>query len=224
MRPTRREASGSRSTVDSDGVVRIDGPRSRARRLVAGGAALAIAAAVAWLFITVRSERRESAPSVRSSASPPASGKAGSFHAAPALAGSPPASGAVDEDEPAEVYLDQIDPAAVSAGGEPPTGIHLFPRPGTKPIKGGILVPEGYALPPGYMRHYQATDDGEPVQAILVFHPDYQPVDAAGRPIPLPADRVVPPELAPPGMAVEMLEPPPVRRDLDETGAPPAAR
>jgi hypothetical protein len=100
------------------------------------------------------------------------------------------------------------------------TGIHAFGRPGDKPVAGGILVPDGYRLPPGYMRHYQTTDDGERVGPILVFHPDHRPVDAAGQPISMPPGRVVPPELAPPGLPVHMLEPPPVRRDFDETSTP----
>jgi hypothetical protein len=121
-----------------------------------------------------------------------------------------------DLDLPDEVYLNQIDP-----GPGERTGIHLFPRPGTKPIKGGLVVPDGFELPPGYMRHYQATDDGERVPAILVFHPDYQLVDPSGKPVPLPPGRVVPPELAPPGMPIQTIEAPPVRRDFDETSAPP---
>ncbi|HUI27485.1 MAG TPA: hypothetical protein VL403_15490 [Candidatus Kryptonia bacterium] len=86
------------------------------------------------------------------------------------------------------------------------TGVALFPPPGTKPIKRGILVPEDFELPPGYVRHYQATDDGRRVPAILMFHPDYNPVDEHGVPIPIPENRVVPPELAPPGLPIQMLE------------------
>ena len=86
------------------------------------------------------------------------------------------------------------------------TGVALFPPAGTKPIKRGLLVPDEFQLPPGYVRHYQATDDGERVPAILMFHPDYHPVDEHGEPIALPADRIVPPEMAPPGMPIQMLE------------------
>jgi hypothetical protein len=86
------------------------------------------------------------------------------------------------------------------------SGIALFPPPGTKPIKRGILVPEDFELPPGYLRHYQATDDGQRVPAILMFHPDYEFVDENGVPVTLPPDRVVPPELAPPGLPIQMLE------------------
>ena len=92
--------------------------------------------------------------------------------------------------------------------GNEPTGIALFPPPGTKPIKRGIIVPNDFALPPGYVRHYQTTDDGHQLPPILMFHPDYQPVDDRGEPIPLPEDRVVPPEMAPPGLSVQVLEVP----------------
>ena len=99
-------------------------------------------------------------------------------------------------------------PAAADDSGDAPTGIALFPPPGTKPIKRGIVVPDDFELPDGYVRHFQATDDGKMLPAILMFHPDYQPVDANGEPVPLPADRIVPPELAPAGLAIQMLEPP----------------
>ncbi len=97
-----------------------------------------------------------------------------------------------------------------------PTGIQLY-KPGTKPLKRGIVVPEGFELPPGYMRHYQSTDNGEPVAAILMFHPDYKPTDESGQPIPLPENRVVPEELAPPGMPIELLKLP----ESAEAGASP---
>jgi hypothetical protein len=86
------------------------------------------------------------------------------------------------------------------------SGIKLFPAMGTKPTKIGIVVPDDFELPEGYVRHFQAGEDGELLPAILLFHPDFEWVDDAGEPIPLPPDRVVPPELAPPGMPIEMLE------------------
>ncbi|OJH38923.1 hypothetical protein [Cystobacter ferrugineus] len=88
---------------------------------------------------------------------------------------------------------------------EPSDGVHLY-RPGTKPLKQGLVVPEGFELPPGYVRHYQSTDDGQAVKPILMFHPDYHPTDSNGQPVELPANRVVPMELAPPGMPLEVLE------------------
>jgi hypothetical protein len=98
----------------------------------------------------------------------------------------------------------------------PKTGIGVFPPPGTSPPKPGIIVPDDYELPPGYVRHHQTTDDGQQLQPILMFHPDFQPVDDRGRPIPVPEDRVVPPELAPPGLAREVLEVPPANVPLVE--------
>ena len=49
---------------------------------------------------------------------------------------------------------------------------------GTKPIKRGIIVPDDFELPPGYVRHFQSTDNGERLPAILMFSPDYEWVDA----------------------------------------------
>lgn len=96
-----------------------------------------------------------------------------------------------------------------------PSGIGLFPPRGTDPVKVGIVVPDDYELPEGYLRHYQATDDGEELPPILLFHPDYEVKGTDGRPLPLPPDRVVPPELAPPGLPIEMLE---VPEPLEEEG------
>lgn len=95
-----------------------------------------------------------------------------------------------------------------------PTGTQLY-RPGTKPLKRGIVVPDDFELPPGFVRHYQSTDDGERLKAILMFHPDYQPKDERGEPIPLPENRVVPAEMAPPGLPIQMLDLP----ESSEAGA-----
>ncbi len=86
-----------------------------------------------------------------------------------------------------------------------PTGTQLY-RPGTKPLKRGLVVPEDFELPPGFVRHYQSTDNGERVAAILMFHPDFELKDEGGQPIPLPENRVVPAEMAPPGLPIEMLQ------------------
>ena len=87
-----------------------------------------------------------------------------------------------------------------------PSGIGVFPPPGTDPPKIGIIVPEGFELPEGYVRHYQVTDDGQALPPILMFHPDYDWVDATGAHVEASGNGVVPPELAPPGMPIEMLE------------------
>ena len=84
-------------------------------------------------------------------------------------------------------------------------GIAAFPPPGTDPPKPGVIVPDGVELPEGYVRHYQTTDDGQPLPPILMFHPDYTFTDELGNPVAIPPDRVVPPELVPPGIPVQML-------------------
>jgi hypothetical protein len=85
------------------------------------------------------------------------------------------------------------------------TGLGAFSPPGTRPPLVGLAVPEDFELPAGYVRHYQATDDGQRIEPILMYSPDYQWYDAAGQPIPLPPDRVVPPELAPSGLPIRRI-------------------
>jgi hypothetical protein len=101
-------------------------------------------------------------------------------------------------------------PAGLVIGALNAAGIHdgiaVFPPPGTDPPRSGIVVPDDWPLPEGYVRHYQSTDDGEPLPPILMFHPDYTFVDEAGNPVAVPEDRIVPPELAPPGLPIRMLE------------------
>ena len=87
-------------------------------------------------------------------------------------------------------------------------GIAAFPPPGTEPAKRGIVVPDDYELPEGYVRHHQSTDDGKELEPILMFSPDYEFRDQNGQPIALPKDRVVPPELAPPGLPIRTLDVP----------------
>jgi hypothetical protein len=86
------------------------------------------------------------------------------------------------------------------------SGLGAFSPPGTRPPLIGLAVPEDFPLPDGYVRHYQATDDGQRIEPILMFAPDAQLVDGMGRPIAMPADRVVPPELAPPGLPLRRIE------------------
>ena len=159
----------------------------------------------------------DAAPARRST---PAARPAGSEHAAagPAASAKPAAQrGAASEDEErrqmermAEDYVD-----ALRASGET-RGLAAFPPKGTDPIKTGLVVPEGFELPEGYLRHYQTTDDGQRLEAILMFSPDYQLVDADGRPIPMPKDGIVPPDMAPPGMPLRTLELPKARPDSDD--------
>lgn len=89
------------------------------------------------------------------------------------------------------------------------TGLGAFNPPGTSPPLVGLAVPEDFPLPEGYVRHYQATDDGQRIEPILMFSPDFDFRDASGRPIPLPDNLVVPPHLAPPGLPLRPIEIPP---------------
>jgi hypothetical protein len=94
----------------------------------------------------------------------------------------------------------------VDPPGSPPSGMALFPPMGTQPLREGIVVPEGFELPPGYVRHYQVTDGGRQLRPILMFSPDYEWVNDRGEVVPMPADRIVPPEMAPEGMPLERLK------------------
>ena len=109
---------------------------------------------------------------------------------------------------PASTESPPAEPEAPDVAPDPnlPVGVGLFPPRGTDPPKIGIVVPEGFPLPEGYVRHYQVTDDGQPLPPILMFHPDYDWIDESGEHVEVSADGVVPPELAPPGMPIEMLE------------------
>lgn len=126
----------------------------------------------------------------------------------------PLARGDAEAAEEAGVTPEQLAAAVAAAQEESmtqtggPTGMALFPPPGTMPTLRGIVVPDDFPLPPGYVRHYQTTDDGRRLPAILMFHPDHPPRDAQGNDLPVTPDRLVPPELAPPGLPIEMLEPP----------------
>lgn len=86
------------------------------------------------------------------------------------------------------------------------SGIAAFNPPGTSPPLPGLAAPEDVELPEGYVRHHQVTDGGEPIEPILMFSPDYDFHDADGRPIAIPDNRVVTPELAPPGFPIRQVE------------------
>lgn len=85
------------------------------------------------------------------------------------------------------------------------SGLGAFDPPGTRPPLVGLAVPEDFELPEGYVRHHQVTDDGQRIEAILMFSPDRPVFDAQGRAIEVPKDRVVPPELAPPGLPLRRI-------------------
>ena len=89
------------------------------------------------------------------------------------------------------------------------TGLGAFSPPGTSPPMVGLAVPEDFKLPEGYVRHYQATDDGQRIDPILMYSPDFEFLDAAGRPMRMPPDMVVPPNMAPPGLPIRLIKIPP---------------
>lgn len=85
------------------------------------------------------------------------------------------------------------------------TGLGAFNPPGTRPPLIGLAVPENFELPAGYVRHHQATDDGQRIEPILMFAPDTPTLVIHGRTVTVPADRVVTPELAPPGLPIRRI-------------------
>lgn len=85
-------------------------------------------------------------------------------------------------------------------------GLGAFNPPGTSPPMIGLAVPDDYVLPEGYVRHFQATDDGQRVEPILMFSPDFDFFDSAGRQIAIPDNRVVPSNMAPPGLVVRPIK------------------
>jgi hypothetical protein len=98
-------------------------------------------------------------------------------------------------------------------------GIAAFPPPGTNPVKSGLVVPDDFELPKGYVRHYQTTDDGKRLEPILMFSPDYKFVDADGKPVEPPADGIVPPDMAPPGLPLRTLDVPKPARHAAGAGS-----
>jgi hypothetical protein len=216
--------------VDSDGVRTIE---------VAGvrwalWAAAAVVAAIAIAILLLRAgSGGEASEQIAAAPAPSAEGdaprKAQPPHFKPVRRAEPAEARApvpAKRDQPqdtvpaAERAAEEHDAAAQDTEDDTPTGIALFPPPGTDPIKRGIVVPDDFELPPGYVRHYQATDDGRRLPAILMFHPDYDWVDESGAPIVVPEDGVVPPELAPAGLPLEMLEVPEVVIPVIEEPAP----
>ena len=93
------------------------------------------------------------------------------------------------------------------------TGLGAFNPPGTSPPLVGLAVPEDFVLPEGYVRHHQATDDGQAIEPILMYSPDYEFLDAAGNRVAIPADRVVPASHAPAGLPIRQIRIPPPQPD-----------
>jgi hypothetical protein len=178
---------------------------------------LLVAAALGWLVLRT-SPKRETPPPVRNAGEEvAAAGRAPDAGPAPAGDVSRPTAApardpAIGErlrqrrEEREVERRAKAEPAwTLNAPGEQ-KGLAAFPAPGTKPIKHGIVVPDDFELPPGYIRHYQTTDDGRRLPPILMFHPDFAGTDANGNPVVVPEDRVVPPELSPPGLPKRMLD------------------
>lgn len=95
------------------------------------------------------------------------------------------------------------------------TGIGAFNPPGTSPPLVGVAVPPDFELPEGYVRHFQTTDDGQPIEPILMYSPDYEFLDADGNPVEIPEDRVVPPEHVPEGLEPRVIDIPEPREPGD---------
>lgn len=85
-------------------------------------------------------------------------------------------------------------------------GLGAFNPPGTSPPMIGLAVPEDFVLPEGYVRHYQATDDGQRIEPILMYSPDFAFFDSNGQPMVIPENRVVPGNMAPPGLAIRPIK------------------
>ncbi len=192
--------------IDRDGVTRIQKSRSSHGTWIVGLAlgftVLCMLASVWLLAPSLPTGDTTSAPIARRAGSTPAAEPPPTRSQAPLPVPRP----AIQTLAASPTPPSEPTPEAQTPGpSEPAEGLHLY-RPGTRPLKQGLVVPEGFKLPDGYMRHYQSTDNGEQLKPILTFRDDYTPVDAKGRPLELPSNRVVPPELAPPGMPIEVLE------------------
>lgn len=200
--------------ADADGI-RVSGARRRPRAWIAALAAVGVCGIALWLVFApapVASARRATEAgqdaSKKSNDAPRASAEGAPIRMAEAR--EPRANPADPTDlanhfqpgDPEPTGAELIE--ALHAAGVR-TGIGAFNPPGTSPPLAGLAVPEGFVLPPGYVRHHQVTDQGVPLEPILMFSPDFRLYDAQGRPVPLPADRVVPPEYAPPGMPLRRV-------------------
>ena len=197
-------------------VVRREGPGARRGLLYLALAAILVAGVAVWLLSASRPPRDlpddAAAPPATDAAAMPTNAAADAPASSPATVrrvadatGNDPMGDLSDYVPPGEVptmgeVIDRLHAAGVR------TGLGAFQPPGTSPPLVGLAVPEDFPLPEGYVRHYQATDDGQRIEPILMFSPDFQFFDAAGNPVPIPADRVVPPEMAPPGLPIRRIE------------------
>ena len=160
---------------------------------------------VVGVVVSVAVLTMRQAPAPVSASEPPAG--------VPPAADRPGGSSAASLDSPGaetqRLAASSADARSDSTPEEPPLeGIHVFPPAGTKPNLTGVVVPEDFELPPGYLRHYQTTDDGRRLPPILMYDPDRPPLDENGQPVEVTSDLVVPADRVPAGMRVEVLEMP----------------
>jgi len=218
-RPAARAKRPARRVVDRDGVVRVEQRRGG----LPIGPIVVFALAACALGLLALFWRRESSadggpPQGMSGRTTPASAPARlppgarlrlASRAASLLEGASEPAAAEEQPPDPEDELSQDEREDDGPDEDAPAGkagIFAFPAPGTKRLRAGLVVPDDFELPPGYVRHYQATDKGKMLEPILLFHPDYELVDASGAKLPLPEGRVVPPEMAPQGMSQRTLE------------------
>ena len=212
------------SVTDDDGVhiARRDGLGRRPALLYKTLALVLTAGCAGYLIMTGIGKTAPGADDSTSGVAAPSSPAA--QVASPAATGAP-ASAAVTARPAGQAQDISVDLADYLAPGSPApsvaevierlhdagihSGIGAFSPPGTSPPLVGLAVPEDFPLPEGYVRHFQATDDGQRIEPILMFSPDFEFFDANGRPIRIPDNRVVPPELAPPGLPVRLIDIPP---------------
>lgn len=220
----RHAESAPSSPADDEGVrvLRKPGVGLPMETRVLLGAGLVVVAALGWFLWGPASAAPSNDDTSTTAATPPAAASAVVTISAPAT----PRADTIEFNELRKLPTPQGDPDDLASyfreGDAVPdtatlikamneagvrTGIGAFNPPGTSPPLEGLAVPADFELPPGYVRHQQATDEGEIIEAILMFSPDLVLRDAQGRPIPLPENRVVPPEMAPPGLPIRWVRP-----------------
>jgi hypothetical protein len=205
-----------RTGRDPDGI-RVFDERPRRRT----GLAVGLAAAVVLVIVVVALSRREPAGDgtalvasgqsvdtppkkvVRAPSTPPRDARVAATPSPAKDVPRPPAARGSDDRSLEGLVRDAYENLGSHGNGE---GLAAFPPKGTNPPKTGLVVPDDFQLPEGYVRYYQTTDEGRRLEAILMFSPDYEFVDASGNPIELPENGIVPPDMAPPGLPVRMLE------------------
>jgi hypothetical protein len=193
------------SGVDRDGVRREETPAGGGRWLLlgAGGFTALCLGACLWLLSAPAGEDVEEVAFAPAPAPAPAPTAA---RARPPRreAHSPVMADLARPELPPEE--EPMAPPLFESSGE--GGLAVFPARGTKPVLRGLVVPDDFEVPEGFVRHFQTSEEGERLEAILLFHPDATPRDRQGNQVPMPANRVVPPELAPPGLPLRFLHVP----------------